>query len=78
MCCCPDDADNGFGGDKVLRAGCITVIRSGNEKGVNRCKKSWFIKQGCSADQQWDIDLLCDVWEAFTFFVNFVMYDNFQ
>lgn len=76
MCCRPDEADEQFGGDKVLRTGCVAVVRSGNERGVNRSKMSWFIKRGCS-DQLWDVDLLCDVWEAFTFRINF-MYDKFQ
>jgi hypothetical protein len=76
MCCRPDEADEHFGGDKVLRSGCVAVVRSGNERGVNRCKMSWFIKRGCS-EQTWDIGLLCNVWEAFSFRINF-MYDNFQ
>jgi hypothetical protein len=76
MCCQPDKADETFGGDKVIRSGCIAVIRSGNERGVNRCKMSWFIKRGCY-DQLWDTDLLCDIWEAFTFRVNF-MFDKFH
>jgi hypothetical protein len=75
MCCQPDQADDTFGGDKVLRTGCVAVVRSGNERAVNRSKMSWFLKRG-SADQLWDIDLLCDVWEAFTFRVNF-MYEKF-
>ena len=76
LCLRPQDANDHFTGDKVLRTGCIAVVRSGNERGVNRCKMSWFIKRGCR-DHQWDIDFLCDVWEAFTFRVNF-MYDNYQ
>jgi hypothetical protein len=76
LCCRPDEANNTFGGDKVLRAGCVAVVRSGNERGVKRCKLSWFLKRGCS-DQLWDVDLVCNVWEAFSFRVNF-MYDKFQ
>jgi hypothetical protein len=76
MCLRPPDADKEFVGEQVLRSACIAVIRSGNERGVNRCKMSWFIKRGC-LQQMWDIDLLCDVWEAFSFRINF-MYDNFQ
>ena len=77
LCCQPDEAksDEQFGRDKVLRTGCVAVVRSGNERAVNRCKMSWFLKRGC-VEQLWDIDLLCDVWEAFTFRVNF-MFDKF-
>jgi len=76
MCCQPDLADESFGGNKVLRTGCIAVVRSGNERGVNRCKQSWMIKRGCY-DQLWDVGFLCDIWEAFTFRVNF-MFDKFH
>ena len=76
LCFQPDLADDSFRGEKVLRSCCVAVVRSGNERAVNRCKMSWFVKRGCS-DQLWDTDLLCDVWEAFTFRVNF-MYNKFQ
>jgi len=76
LCLRPQDANEEFGGDKVLRTGCIAVVRSGKEKGVNRCKTSWFVKRGYK-DNQWDIKFLCDMWEAYTFQVNF-MYDKFQ
>jgi hypothetical protein len=76
LCLRPQDANEEFGGNKVLRTGCIAVVRSGNERGVNRCKTSWFVKRG-SKDNQWDIEFLCDMWEAYTFQVNF-MYDKFQ
>jgi hypothetical protein len=33
-------------------------------------------RQGWATDQTWDIDLLCDVSDAWTFQVNF-MYDKF-
>jgi hypothetical protein len=75
LCCQPDKSDEQFGGNKVLRTGCVAVVRSGNERAVKRCKLSWFLKRGC-VDQLWEIDLLCDVWEAFSFRVNF-MYDQF-
>ena len=76
MCLRPEDANNDYTADKVLRTGCIAVLRSGNERGVNRCKTSWFLKKGCR-DNKWDIQFLCDMWEAYTFQVNF-MYDTFQ
>ena len=58
MCCQPKQANDKFGGNKVLRAGCAAVVRSGNEQGVNQSKMSWFIKRGCS-DQLQDVNLLC-------------------
>ncbi len=60
----------------MLQTRCIAVIQSGNERGVNPCKTSWFLKKG-SKDNQWDIKFLCNTWEAYTFQVNF-MYDKFQ
>mmetsp|Transcript_39206 Transcript_39206/g.58237 ORF Transcript_39206/g.58237 Transcript_39206/m.58237 type:complete len:260 (-) Transcript_39206:88-867(-) len=76
MCCQPDLADENFGWDRVLRSGGVAVVRSGNERAVNRCKMSWFVKRGCTV-QLWDTDLVCDVYEAFSFRINF-MYDKFQ
>ena len=76
QCLWLQDANEQFTGDKVLWTGCIAVVRSGNERGINQSKMSWFIKRGCR-DHQWDIEFLCDMWEAFTFQVNF-MYDKFQ
>ena len=70
-----DDGDQ-FKGYETLRSGCVAVVRSGNERGVKRCKLSLFIKKG-TKDHPWDIDLLCDVWEAFSFQINF-MYDGFM
>mmetsp|Transcript_31596 Transcript_31596/g.76333 ORF Transcript_31596/g.76333 Transcript_31596/m.76333 type:complete len:492 (-) Transcript_31596:28-1503(-) len=64
-----------FSGNDTLYSACVAVVRSGNERAVQRCKMSWFLKRGC-AFQQWDIGLFCDIWEAWTFQVNF-MYDKF-
>ena len=66
-------ADNG---DALLRAAGVAVARSGNERGVNRCKVSNFIKLGMK-QHIWDIDFFCDVFEAWSFRVNF-MYQGFQ
>ena len=62
LCCQPDRSkgDEHFGMKKVLRSASVAVVRSGNERAVNRCKMSWFIKRGCY-DQLWAVDLLCDV-----------------
>jgi hypothetical protein len=77
LCCQPDRSkgDEQFGMKKLLRSASVAVVRSGNERAVKRCKMSWFLKRGCY-DQLWEIDLICDVWEAFTFRVNF-MYDSY-
>lgn len=50
--------------------------KSGNERAVKRCKLSSFVKDGMR-HQLCDVDLLCDIWEAWTFRVNF-MYEDFQ
>ena len=60
----------------LLRAASVAVARSGNERAVKRAKVSWFIRRGMDGSQ-WDIDFLCDVWEAWTFRINF-MYEGFQ
>lgn len=76
--CVQPDYDDGdqFKGYETLRSGCVAVVRAGNERAVKRCKMSMFLKRG-TKDQPWDIDLLCTVWEAFTFQVNF-MYEGFM
>ena len=67
--------DGQFTGNETLHSACVAVIRSGNERAVQRCKMSWFLKRGC-AYQLWDIDMLCDIWEAWAFQANF-MCDKF-
>ena len=42
----------------LLRAAAVAVLRSGNERAVLRTKLSTIGMQG------WDIDFMCDVWEA--------------
>jgi hypothetical protein len=64
-----------FTGEETLYSAVIAMIRSGNERAVKRCKMSWFVKRGC-AFQLWEISLVCDLWESWTFQVNF-MYDKF-
>ena len=64
-----------FQSNAVLYSGAVAVVRSGNECAVNRCKMSWFLKRG-AREQMWNIDLVCDIWEAWTFQVNF-MYETF-
>jgi len=69
------ESEKQFKDNAVLYSGAVAVVRSGNERAVNRCKMSWFLKRGAT-DQMWDIDLLCDVWDAWTFQVN-CMYEKF-
>jgi hypothetical protein len=77
ICLQPDRSDSiSEDGEALLRAACVAVFRSGNEQGVKRAKISWFVSRGLKY-QMWDIDLLCHVWEAWTFRMNF-MYDDFQ
>ena len=68
-------SDEQFTGGEVLYSAAVAVVCSGNERAVQRSKMSWFIKHG-RAYTKWDIELICDVWEAWTFQVNF-MYCNF-
>jgi len=64
-----------FKDSEVLFSGAVAVVRSGNERAVNRCKMSWFLQRG-AVQQKWDINFVCDVWEAWTFQVNF-MFEKF-
>jgi hypothetical protein len=64
-----------FKDNEVLFSGAVAVVRSGNERAVKRCKMSWFLQRG-AVQQMWDIDFVCDVWEAWTFQVNF-MFEKF-
>lgn len=64
-----------FKDSEVLFSGAVAVVRSGNERAVNRCKMSWFLQRG-AVQQMWDIDFVCDIWEAWTFQVNF-MFEKF-
>jgi hypothetical protein len=59
-----------------LCTACVAVTQSGNEQGVKQGKLSWFVKNGMK-HKLMDIDLMCDMWEAWTFRVNF-MYKDFQ
>ena len=69
------ESEKQFKDNIALYSGAVAVVQSGNERAVNRGKMSWFNKRG-TADQSWSIDCLCDVWEAWTFQINF-MFDKF-
>ena len=64
-------------GASLTRAAAVAVLRSRNERAVMRAKLSAFVERGMHNGQKWDIDFLCDVWEAWTFRINF-MYKDFQ
>ena len=76
--CLQPDVNDGMlsSGCSVLRTGCVAVVRSGNERGVKRGKLSWVVKDGMK-HRLMPVDLLCDVWETWTFRTNF-MYQHFQ
>jgi len=61
----------------LLRAAAVAVLRSGNERAVLRTKLSALVERGMHNGQGWDIDFLCDVWEAWTYRCNF-MYKGYQ
>jgi hypothetical protein len=77
--CCQPKYSKGqtqqFSGQEVLHSAGVAVLRSGNERAVQRVKVLWFLKRGC-AYHLWDVDLVCDIWEAWGYQVNF-MYDKF-
>ena len=64
-------------GQCLLRAAAVAVVRSGNERAVLRTKLSSLVERGMHSGQEWDMDFICDVWEAWTFRCNF-MYKDFQ
>jgi len=64
-------------GASLIRAAAVAVLRSGNERAVYRAKLSKIVERGMHNGQRWDIDFLCDVWEAWTFRINF-MYKGFR
>lgn len=69
ICLQPPDKSDSIsvdGEEALLRAARVAVFRSGNERAVKRAKISWFVSRGLKY-QLWDIDLLCEVWEAWTF-----------
>ena len=68
-------SDKQFTDRATLYSAAVAVVRSGNKRAVNRCKMSRFIRHG-NVDGLYDIDFCCDIWEAFTFQVNF-MYDKY-
>jgi hypothetical protein len=68
-------SDQQFTQGDILHTACVAAQRSGSERAVMRCKMSWFLKRGIR-DQSWTVDLLCDVWDCWTFQVNF-MYDKY-
>lgn len=64
-------SDRKFTALETLNSACVAVIRSGNERAVERMKNSWFIKRGTTL-AIWDLDLLDDIWLAWSFKVNFM------
>jgi hypothetical protein len=64
-----------FAANTTLYSGAVAVVRSGNECAVKCCKMSWVIKRGAKK-QMWDVNFLCNVWDAWTVQVDF-MFDKF-
>ena len=68
-------SDRQFTRAETLHSAGVAVVRSGNERAVNRVKYSWFLLRGRTL-QPWDVVLLDDILLAWSFQVNF-MYDKF-
>jgi len=64
-------SDEKFGSANVLYSAGVATTRSGNELSVRQVKTSWLIKRGCIF-QNWDLDMLADVWLAWGFQINFM------
>jgi hypothetical protein len=63
-----------FTTNNVLHSASVAAIRSGNERAVRQAKLSCMMKRGLLYHQTWDLDMLCDIWIAWGFQINF-MYD---
>ncbi len=68
-------SDEQFTRAETLHSAAVAVVRSGNERAVNRVKYSWFLLRGKSL-QPWDVELVDDILLAWSFQVNF-MCDKF-
>jgi len=65
-------SDKKFGSDNVIYSAGIATTRSGNERSVRQVKTtSWLIKRGCTF-QNWDLEMLSDIWLAWGFQINFM------
>jgi len=64
-------SDKKFGTDSVLYSAGVATTRSGNERSVRQVKTSWLIKRGCMF-QNWDLEMLADIWLAWGFQINFM------
>ena len=64
-------SDKKFSQMETLHSACVAVVRSGNERAVQRAKMSWLVKRGCM-NQLWPLDLLDDLWLAWGFQANFM------
>ena len=62
-------------GESLLRTASTAVTRSRNERAVKRFKISNYVNNG--GKEGWPVHLICDIWEAWTFRVNF-MYGGYQ
>ena len=64
-------SDDQFTRTETLYSAAVAVVRSGNERAVNRIKYSWFLLRGRSL-LPWDVVLVDDILLAWSFQVNFV------
>jgi hypothetical protein len=64
-------SDEQFTQEETLHSACVARIRSGNERAVRLAKKSKFLADRDS-DSNWEVELVLDLWLAWTFQVNFM------
>ena len=64
------NSDRQFGRDETLRSASVATDRAGNERGVNVCKRAWFISRGFM--QNMSPERMNDAWATWSFQANFM------
>ena len=69
-------SDRQFGTRSVIYSAAVATTHSGNEQAVHQIKHSWLLRRrGYGFQTGWGVDMLCDIWLAWGFQVNF-MYES--
>lgn len=64
------ESDKHFSRSRTLRSASIATDRAGNERGVNVCKKSWFVSRGFTPNT--NPILISNAWTTWAFQANFM------
>ncbi len=64
------ESDKRFGRDQTLLSASIATDRGGNERGVNVCKRAWFVNRGFLPNMS--PKQLNDAWTTWSYQANFM------